>query len=554
MERLSEYVNRYIQRGYRGCNEGDPRAETLNFTLLMFLALAHFSAGLNLIFNPESFAFIAPILLLFVLTLEQFRYCLTMKMVGGIVVAVINVGLLYRFYTNADIFNCLTLILSSVYFISILYPLRWLFSYFGLLILAIMLFKSNAFINESFYTIMQMILTIFAVGVLTHFYNSRQNKLRYQAEKQAQDIKLFIASFSHELRSPLQSIIGFQDIIQDKVSPEYKTHVLAAQKQSQHLLRMINDILTVYKEKQNIDSLEYRPTNLVELLESEYKNTQLNIGDKPITIELSIDENTPSWVNTDSDRLHQLLQNLCSNAIKYTESGTIHISTKYSIDSTGSHCVTFIVSDTGRGLTEEQLSHLGNEFYQTDYNNPGTGLGLHICKKILHSFGSQLHIQSAFGSGSTFSFKLRFMTVCDSINDPLLTETNLSLSTCGIETVVIVDDSEINIAVLTEQLKMCNVNVISFLSGQACIDFCQKNDAFDMILMDMMMPKMDGIETARALRRMNISTPIISMSAANEQFKEEFSEVINNITLIQGELNKPFTAEQISKSLNAICQ
>lgn len=119
MERLSEYFNRYIQRGYRGCNEGDPRAETLNFTLLMFLALAHFSAGLNLIFNPESFAFIAPILLLFVLTLEQFRYCLTMKMVGGIVVAVINVGLLYRFNTNADIFNFLTLILSSVYFISI---------------------------------------------------------------------------------------------------------------------------------------------------------------------------------------------------------------------------------------------------------------------------------------------------------------------------------------------------------------------------------------------------------------------------------------------------
>lgn len=314
---------------------------------------------------------------------------------------------------------------------------------------------------------------------------------------------------------------------------------------------MINDILTISKETQNIESLEYRLTNLVELLESEYKNTQLNIGDKPITIELSIDENTPSWVNTDSDRLQQLLQNLCSNAIKYTESGT---STKHSIDVTGDHCVTFIVSDTGRGLTEEQLSHLGNEFYQTDYNNPGTGLGLHICKKILHSFGSQLHIQSALGSGSTFSFKLRLMTVCDPINDPLLTETNLSLSTYDMDTVDIVDDSEINIAVLTEQLKMCNVNVISFLSGEACIDFCQKNDAFDIILMDMMMPKMDGIETARALRRMNISTPIISMSAANEQFKEEFSEVINNITLIQGELNKPFTAEQISKSLNAICQ
>lgn len=186
----------------------------------MLLVLAHFSAGINLIFNPEKFVFIAPILLLIALILEQLRYCLTIKMVSGIIVAVLNVGLLYRFNTNADIFNCLTLILSSVYFISILYSLRWLFSYFGLLILAIMLFKSDAFINESFYTIMQMILTIFAVGVLTHFYHSRQKKLRYQAEQQAQDIKLFIASFSHELRSPLQSIIGFQDIIQDRISPE----------------------------------------------------------------------------------------------------------------------------------------------------------------------------------------------------------------------------------------------------------------------------------------------------------------------------------------------
>jgi two-component system alkaline phosphatase synthesis response regulator PhoP len=146
------------------------------------------------------------------------------------------------------------------------------------------------------------------------------------------------------------------------------------------------------------------------------------------------------------------------------------------------------------------------------------------------------------------------MTPLEEVNELLQTDTDLSLLTAHIDTVVIVDDSEINIAILTEQLKMCNVNVISFLSGKACIDFCQTNDAFDVILMDMMMPNMSGIDASRALREMGISQPIIAISAANEQFKVKFTDVVNNLTLIQDELNKPFTALSISKSLNAVCQ
>lgn len=493
-----------------------------------------------------------PVAIFLYVMLHQLRYQLTIELVGVIHLCFINFGLVFSLFIGAA--TWIYLMIISTVIITMLFKSRWVLIY-GFIIMLIIIVR-DIYSNDRIVLFhdLQLLFTVFSVALLYNFYNRLLLDLKNQAERKTQDIKRFLASFSHELRSPLQSIIGVQDIIKDKVAPEHERYLLSAQAQSQLLLRSINDILCLTKSEQSIDALSLQPISLEALLESEYKIAQLNIGDKPVQIELFIDENIPSLVSTDGGRIHQIIQNLCSNAIKYTDTGTIHLSAEYSLSSTGLHDVTFIVSDTGQGIAQEQLTNVTKAFYQTSYINSGIGLGLHICQNLLRAFGSQLHIQSALGSGSTFSFTISFTTPFEEVNEPLLTDTDLSLLTAHINTVVIVDDSDINIAILTEQLKMCNVNVMSFLSGEACIDFCQTTDAFDVILMDMMMPNMNGIETSRALRKIGMSKPIIAISAANEQFNNEYTEVVNNLTLIQGELDKPFTALQIAKSLNAVCQ
>lgn len=316
---------------------------------------------------------------------------------------------------------------------------------------------------------------------------------------------------------------------------------------------MINDILNLTRVEQTKVDLSLQPTDLVLLLESEYLETQAVINNKAITVELFIDDTIPNLVNTDSDRLHQVIQNLCSNAVKYTDSGTIKISALHQLTSAGMHDVTFIVNDTGRGMTDEQLTKLGTQFYQTNYQNPGSGLGIYIVNRILDVFGSELHIQSSLGAGTTFSFTIRFTAIVESY-EPMMFEYAPELLKSDAEKVLVVDDNAINIEILTAQLQMSGFSVTSCDSGQECVDYCNNSDEFDVILMDMMMPGMDGLETARLLRDMNISKPIIAISAANEQFTDKFTEKVNGLQLIQESLNKPFIASQINQVIHTVCK
>ncbi|CAI8209939.1 MAG: Sensor protein EvgS [Glaciecola sp. HTCC2999] len=217
------------------------------------------------------------------------------------------------------------------------------------------------------------------------------------------------------------------------------------------------------------------------------------------------------------------------------------------------HDVTFIINDTGRGMTAEQLTKLGTQFYQTNYQNPGSGLGIYIVNRILDVFGSELNIQSSPGAGTTFSFTIRFTAITES-HEPMMFEYAPELLKSDAEKVLVVDDNVINIEILTAQLQMGGFSVTSCVSGQECVDFCKKSDEFDVILMDMMMPGMDGLETARVLRNMNISKPIIAISAANEQFTDRFTEKVNGLQLIQESLNKPFIASQINQVIHAVCK
>lgn len=547
------YWIEFPERGFLNYADGEPKARIFNISIGVISLLGLLVGFYNFILVPERLAFTGPLFFLIALTVDKYRYHIKLEHAALLFVLIISLTAAIRLYQGIDFITWLKLFIGAAWIISTVFSWPFIVA-FSSGFCGLLLFNQAVLdIEVSIHTYIQFFIVLATLALVLNYYIELLLIARDKEQSQTQELKRFLASISHELRSPLQSIIGSQDIIKEKVHPEHAAYLYSAQKQSKHLLRMINDVLNLTKVEQTNIDLSLQPTDLVLLLESEYLETQAAINNKAINVELFIDDTIPNLVNTDSDRLHQVIQNLCSNAVKYTDSGTIKILALHQLTSAGMHDVTFIINDTGRGMTDEQLTKLGTQFYQTNYQNPGSGLGIYIVNRILDVFGSELNIQSSPGAGTTFSFTIRFTAITES-HEPMMFEYAPELLKSDAEKVLVVDDNVINIEILTAQLQMGGFSVTSCVSGQGCVDFCKKSDEFDVILMDMMMPGMDGLETARVLRNMNISKPIIAISAANEQFTDRFTEKVNGLQLIQESLNKPFIASQINQVIHTVCK
>lgn len=547
------YWIEFPQRGFLNYADGEPKARIFNISISIISLMGLLISFYNFILIPGRLAFTGPLFFLIALTVDKYRYHIKLEHAALLFVLIISLTAAIRMYQGIDFITWLKLFIGAIWIISTVFSWPFIIAFCSGFCGLLLFNQAVLDIEVSIHTYIKLVIFLTTLAFVLNYYIELLLIARDKEQSQIQELKRFLASISHELRSPLQSIIGSQDIIKEKVVPEHAAYLYSAQKQSKHLLRMINDILNLTKVEQTKIDLSLQPTDLVLLLESEYRETQAAINNKAITVELFIDDTIPNLVNTDSDRLHQVIQNLCSNAVKYTDSGTIKISALHKLTSAGMHDVTFIVNDTGRGMTAEQLTKLGTQFYQTNYQNPGSGLGIYIVNRILDVFGSELHIQSSLGAGTTFSFTISFTAIKES-HEPMMFEYAPDLLKSDAEKVLVVDDNAINIEILTAQLQMGGFSVTSCISGKECVDFCKKSDEFDVILMDVMMPGMDGLETTRVLRNMNISKPIIAISAANEQFTDRFTEKVNGLQLIQESLNKPFNASQINQVIHAVCK
>ena len=344
------------------------------------------------------------------------------------------------------------------------------------------------------------------------------------AEKANRAKTEFLSSMSHEIRTPLNAIVGLSEIINKtddvKEIHEDSKDVVNA---SYTLLEIVNSILDISKieaGKMEIVKVNYNPKDEIQKLA---KLLETRIGSKDLKLYVEIDDNLPNVLYGDLNKVKQIISNLLSNAIKYTEIGRVDL--KVVVENTDKICnLEIIVKDTGRGIKEEQLSHLFTKFdrLEADKNTSieGTGLGLAITKSLVEMLGGTINVESTYGVGSVFS-----VTIPEEISDVILetTETESITKYNGV-TSLIVDDSKLNLKVAEKILSEYGLTTETVLSGDECIDKIKRGNIYDIIFMDIMMPNKGGVETLKELKSLpNFNTPVVALTAdAMEGQKEAY--------------------------------
>ena len=333
---------------------------------------------------------------------------------------------------------------------------------------------------------------------------------------------LFLANMSHEIRTPMNGIIGMLHLaLQTKLTDKQKTFIDKAHQSAAHLLGIINDILDFSKIEAGKLVIESSAFQLLLSVENSVGMVSEQLRIKGLQLSVYFDPTLPAWVQGDPLRLHQILLNLLTNAIKFTHQGTVSLSVTRESD-----MIHFRVSDSGIGINEEEISRLFIPFEQADSSTTrkygGSGLGLAICYNLAELMGGAIHVESQPNIGSVFTLKLplpKTEPVLRQKNEP--SKANIT-QLAGLR-ILAAEDVEVNQIVLEQILKSKGAHVVIADNGQSVLDILKKKgvDAFDIVLMDVQMPVMDGYEATRQIQMIAPNLPIIGLTAHALQEERE---------------------------------
>jgi signal transduction histidine kinase/CheY-like chemotaxis protein len=315
----------------------------------------------------------------------------------------------------------------------------------------------------------------------------------------------FLANMSHEIRSPLNIILGYLDVLMSTVRDKDNLLILKKVfKASSHLAMLLNNVLDISKIEERKIEISVDKVELRQMFESIVFMNNMTAQEKEITLDYSIDEDLPTWVLCDHLRVKQILQNLISNAIKFTDNkGSVHLEFTQKDNNT----VVCHVSDTGIGIPVERQTDIFGKFTQSDSSITkrygGTGLGLTISKQLSERLGGSLVLSSSDSSGSQFTFTFPLLVTSKS-KQGLLDNSYLDKSLEESKKMLIVDDSQDNVIIVKTFLGGLNFIIDTAENGKVAVNKCKKN-YYDVILMDMQMPVMGGEEATRKIRKHEVN-------------------------------------------------
>lgn len=356
------------------------------------------------------------------------------------------------------------------------------------------------------------------LGTIQNITNRKivENELVKAKEKAEESDRLksaFLSNMSHEIRTPMNAVIGFSDLLADPTFDEQtkKEHIQLIQSNSNKLMNLIDDIIDIAKIEANQIKIRESACDLNTLMNELYKTFKQNS-----TLQIEFVMNTPAnlhnpYISTDSFRLQQIISNLLSNAFKFTDTGKIEFG--YSLHQ--NQLLEFYVSDTGIGIPKESHKIIFERFRQAEESNSrlygGTGLGLAICKYLINLMGGDIRIESDINQGSIFYFTLPYKQI--SINPLETIVSNKGISDWGNKTILIAEDEKDSFTLLKTMLKNTKINVLQANTGNDVLNILAENKNIDLILMDLQMPGMNGIEATKKIKSKIHSIPIIAQTA-----------------------------------------